>query len=141
MTQRIVVGIDPSEGAERALRWALDEARLRGADVELVHAVQNHDVPAWPAIASAPTHEELAAGGEKVLDELLAKVDVEGVSVHREVDSGGAAKLLCQRAADADLVVVGTRGLGGFKGLLLGSVTQQVASHAPCPVVIVGAGD
>jgi nucleotide-binding universal stress UspA family protein len=57
--------------------------------------------------------------------------------VTRDVRSGGAAGVLCARAQDAELVVVGARGLGGFRGLLLGSVTQQVVAHSPRPVVVV----
>jgi nucleotide-binding universal stress UspA family protein len=134
---RIVVGIDASEHAERALKWALDEARLRGADLELVHAVHQPDIAAMPAVLPMPTHEQLVDAGNQLVDEALAKVDTEGVSVTRDVRSGGAAGVLCARAQDAELVVVGARGLGGFRGLLLGSVTQQVVAHSPRPVVVV----
>jgi nucleotide-binding universal stress UspA family protein len=134
---RIVVGIDASEHAERALKWALDEARLRGADLELVHAVHQPDIAAMPAVLPMPTHEQLVDAGNQLVDEALAKVDTEGVTVTRDVRSGGAAGVLCARAQDAELVVVGARGLGGFRGLLLGSVTQQVVAHSPRPVVVV----
>jgi nucleotide-binding universal stress UspA family protein len=137
MMSRIVVGVDASDHAKRALAWALGEARLREAELELVHAVHQPDIAAMPAVLPMPSHEELVAVGETLLDELLAEVDVTGVKVSRTVRSGGAAGVLCQAARDADLAVVGARGLGGFRGLLLGSVTQQVVAHASCPVVVV----
>ncbi len=134
---KIVVGIDASQHARRAVRWAVDEARLRGADLEIVHAIHQPDIAAMPAVLPMPTHEQLEAAGNELVDELLAEVDTAGVTVERYVHSGGAAGVLCQRAADAELVVVGARGLGGFRGLLLGSVTQQVVAHSPRPVVVV----
>jgi nucleotide-binding universal stress UspA family protein len=134
---RIVVGVDASDHAKRALAWAVAEARLREAELELVHAVHQPDIAAMPAVLPMPSHEDLVAAGEKLLEELLAEQDVAGIEVHRTVRSGGAAGVLCQAARDADLAVVGARGLGGFRGLLLGSVTQQVVAHASCPVVVV----
>jgi nucleotide-binding universal stress UspA family protein len=134
---RIVVGVDASEHATRAVRWAVEEARLRGAELEVVHAVHQPDIAAMPAVLPMPTHEQLVDAGNQLVDELLADVDTEGVAVSRDVRSGGAAGVLCARAEDADLVVVGARGLGGFRGLLLGSVTQQVVAHSPKPVVVV----
>jgi nucleotide-binding universal stress UspA family protein len=134
---RIVVGVDASEHAKRALRWARDEARLRDAQLELVHAVHQPDLAAMPAVLPMPSHEELIEAGEALIDELLGGEDVDGIEVLRTVRSGGAAGVLCQAAREADLAVVGARGLGGFRGLLLGSVTQQVVAHASCPVVVV----
>jgi nucleotide-binding universal stress UspA family protein len=134
---KIIVGVDASEHATRAVAWAVEEARLRGADLEIVHAVHQPDIAAMPAVLPMPTHEQLEQAGNQLVDELLAKVDTSGVTVTRDVRSGGAAGVICNRAADADLVVVGARGLGGFRGLLLGSVTQQVVAHSPKPVVVV----
>jgi nucleotide-binding universal stress UspA family protein len=134
---RIVVGVDASEHATRAVRWAVEEARLRAAELEVVHAVHQPDIAAMPAVLPMPTHEQLVDAGNQLVDELLADVDTEGVAVSRDVRSGGAAGVLCARAEEADLVVVGARGLGGFRGLLLGSVTQQVVAHSPKPVVVV----
>ena len=134
---KIIVGVDASEHATRAVVWAVDEARLRGADLEIVHAVHQPDIAAMPAVLPMPTHEQLEQAGNQLVDELLAEVDTSGVTVTRDVRSGGAAGVICNRAADADLVVVGARGLGGFRGLLLGSVTQQVVAHSPKPVVVV----
>lgn len=134
---RIIVGVDASEHAARALAWALEEARVRGVDVEVVHAVRQPDVVAMPAVLPMPSHEQLIDAGHRIVDELIAAADTDGVTVTRDVRSGGAAGVLCARAADAELVVVGARGLGGFRGLLLGSVTQQVVAHSPRPVVVV----
>ena len=134
---KIIVGVDASEHATRAVRWAVEEARLRGAGLEVVHAVHQPDIAAMPAVLPMPTHEQLEQAGNQLVDELLAEVDTSGVTVTRDVRSGGAAGVICNRAADPDLVVVGARGLGGFRGLLLGSVTQQVVAHSPKPVVVV----
>ena len=134
---KIIVGVDASEHASRAMRWAVEEARLRGAELEIVHAVHQPDIAAMPAVLPMPTHEQLEQAGNQLVDELLAEVDTSDLTVTRDVRSGGAAGVICNRAADADLVVVGARGLGGFRGLLLGSVTQQVVAHSPKPVVVV----
>jgi nucleotide-binding universal stress UspA family protein len=139
--QRIVVGIDGSEGARRALEWAVAEAQLRDACVIAVHAWVE---PAAVAVGSFVTasgaqpemFEELA---DRTARDAVASVDTSGVvrGVETRVVAGAAAHTLLEAARDADLVVVGSRGLGGFSGLLLGSVSQQVAHHATCPVVIV----
>lgn len=134
---RIVVGVDASEHAVRAVRWAVGEARLRGAELQVVHAVHHPDIAAMPAVLPMPTHEQLEAAGHQVVDEVLAEVETGDLTVTRDVRSGGAAGVLCSDARGADLVVVGARGLGGFRGLLLGSVTQQVVAHSPAPVVVV----
>jgi nucleotide-binding universal stress UspA family protein len=140
-TSRIVVGVDASEHARRALRWARDEARVHDATLEVVHAYPAPELMVLPAIAAMPSDEELEEAGLAVIDELLADVGgFDGIPVIRNVRAGGAAGVLCAEAEDADLLVVGTRGRGGFKELMLGSVSHQVATHAACPVVIVGHG-
>jgi nucleotide-binding universal stress UspA family protein len=135
---RIVVGVDGSEHAKRALRWAADEAGQRGAVLVVAHVAAP---PRPSAAALAPpgtTAEELAAlGRELVVDEALAELDTAGLEVERIVRTGHVTEELCELAADADLLVIGARGLGGFRGLLLGSATLQVVAHAPCPVVVV----
>lgn len=134
---RIVVGLDSSEGSERALRWALDEAELRGAELELVHSFPPPEMVALPAVVTLPSDDELRKGAEEIIDQALTNVGgPRDVPVVRTVRSGGAASVLCEAAEGADLLVVGARGLGGFRGLLLGSVTHQVVAHAPCPVVV-----
>ena len=137
--ERIVVGIDGSDNSHRALRWALDEGRLRRAAVEVVHTWNapymggyRYDVP----MVDPENYEKTA---NQVLDSAIDGEDTSGlpVPVERIVTSGGAARVIVETAKGAELVVVGSRGLGGFKGLLLGSVSQQVTHHAPCPVVVV----
>jgi nucleotide-binding universal stress UspA family protein len=134
---RIVVGVDGSEVSARALRWALDEARVWGATVEAVHA---WDLPYSLAFAGAvvdfAAFEEAARG---LLDRTVGAADAEArdVPVQRVLVAGSATDVLLGASKDADLVVVGSRGVGGFRGLLLGSVSYQLAHHAACPVVVV----
>ncbi len=137
---RIVVGIDASEPSLRALRWAVDEARLRGADLELVHAFPRPELIGMTMVVTLPSDDELRVASEQVLDEAVTAVGgIDDVPLTRRVEAGGPASVLVDAAADADLLVLGARGLGGFRGLLLGSVTQQVIAHAPCPVVVLTA--
>jgi nucleotide-binding universal stress UspA family protein len=136
---RIVVGIDGSKGSQLALEWAVAEARQRGAVLCVVHAWHPPYVSAYPlgpAQTNPQIYENLA---RQVLDDSLASVDTDGLAgpIEKAVVTGGAAAGLLQAAKDADLVVVGARGLGGFMGLVLGSVSSQVVHHAPCPVVVV----
>lgn len=138
-TTRIVVGVDDSDQALRALRWARDEARLRGVTLEVVHAYPPPELMLMPAAVVLPSGTELEEAATRVIDDAVDEVGgFEGIPLVRTARSGGAAGVLCHAADDAALVVVGTRGRGGFKELLLGSVSHQVATHATCPVVIVG---
>lgn len=134
---RIVVGVDGSEHAARALRRAVDEARLRDAKLDVVHAVLEPIIVAEPVWVPAPPRDEVRASALEVIDEMLVGMDVDGVAIERVAMIGNTAYELCGLAKGADMLVVGSRGLGGFKGLLLGSVTQQVVAHAPCPILIV----
>ena len=139
----IVVGVDASVGAKVALAFALAEARLREATL---HAVSAWQFPHWSASgfegaspALGCTHEEFRAAAEAALDAALREMgpDLDGVVIERRALEGPAAAVLVEEARRADLLVVGSRGHGGFAGLLLGSVSQQCAHHASCPVVIV----
>jgi nucleotide-binding universal stress UspA family protein len=135
---RIVVGVDSSATSLKALRWALDEARLRGSRVELVHAFPRPELIGMTMVVTLPSDDELRAASQQVVDESLAAVGGAGdVEVSSYVGPGGPASMLVEVADGADLLVIGSRGLGGFRGLLLGSVTQQVIAHAPCPVVVI----
>lgn len=146
---KIVVGVDGSEGAAKALHWALGEARLRGASLRVVHAwsvplvlsIPSADafgIPE-PAESMQQVRAALHKEADNVLEAVLRGIDAGEVEVEVEgqVVEGKAVRVLIEAANDADLLVVGSRGLGGFTGLLLGSVSQQCAHHAPCPVVIV----
>jgi nucleotide-binding universal stress UspA family protein len=135
----IVVGIDGSEGAARALRFAAQEASLRGTDLRIV-AVWN--VPAayyaGEAMAPIPVDEferSMRSAAERQVDECLAEHP--GLESHLIVTEGTPSQVLVEKSERAEMLVVGSRGLGGFRGLMLGSVGQQCAHHANCPVVIV----
>jgi nucleotide-binding universal stress UspA family protein len=139
----IVVGVDNSEGAKAALRFALEEARLRQATLRIVHAWQFGYIGATGLEGALPAMggelEDFRQGAAAALDETLREVGAEtdGVTIERRVDQGTAAGVLVEESRRADLLVVGSRGHGGFAQLLLGSVSQQCAQHAFCPVVIV----
>lgn len=135
----IVVGVDTSDGARRALDWAVKEGELRGATVEAVHVWQFPVFAATP-LGTAPLDTgELEANARKQFDEVIDAVDAAALvaPIVRTFVAGHPASKLLDAADGADLLVVGTRGHGGFTGLLLGSTSQQVTHHAPCPVVIV----
>lgn len=130
----VAVGVDGSAGSQRALRWAASYARATGARLRAIRAWSYLDQPAErfdPAWG-----EEQARRG---LEEALAALGEElaGVEVDRLLVCDLAAPALLEAAKDADVMVVGSRGLGGFQGLLLGSVSSQVVNHAPCAVVVV----
>jgi nucleotide-binding universal stress UspA family protein len=136
----IVVGTDGSPHAERALEFAAEEARRRDA---IVHVVTAWHVPAAvyrPGFAPMvnPSLEESAQeAAEDVAARAAKNLRARGLEAETSVCHAQAADALVQQAEGADLLVVGSRGHGGFSGLLLGSVGQQCAQHAPCPTVIV----
>ncbi|HET7486711.1 MAG TPA: universal stress protein [Acidimicrobiales bacterium] len=136
---RIVVGVDGSAASARALAWAVDEGRRRRATVEAVHAWAYPPTTSVTGLVPPPTvvHDDLVAEARAVLDAACDALGTDGAGVSRVLQEGPPAKTLLDRAAAADLLVVGSRGRGGFAGLLLGSVSQQCAHHARCPVVIV----
>ncbi len=135
---RIVVGVDSSLTSLKALRWALAEAKLRGSSVELVHAFPRPELVGMTMVVTLPSDDELREASEQVIGDALEAVGgADGVEVARHVGAGGPASVLVETAKDADLLVIGSRGLGGFRGMLLGSVTQQVIAHAPCPIVVI----
>jgi nucleotide-binding universal stress UspA family protein len=141
----IVVGVDSSEGAKAALRFAIDEATLRRATLRVVHAWRFGYIGVSGIQGSAPVAgadlSDLRRRAEIALDAVLYEVApaANGVVVERRVVEGAPATVLVDESRHADLLVVGSRGHGGFTGLLLGSVSQQCAHHAKCPVVIVRA--
>lgn len=138
---RIVVGVDGSENAAAALAWAVDEAPRRGAEVEVVLCWQEPYIGGG-FVPPVPIDIELL---EKTygaqLDEIVDAADTSALEqpVIRTLVRAPAAHELVQRSAAAELLVVGSRGHGGFMGLLLGSVSFHVAAHAACPVVVVPA--
>ena len=136
----IVVGVDGSPGSVDALKFALEEARVRSAAVKAVAAwhippgAYGNGFAATP-ISPAMFEANAKAGLEKALAQ--AGTASSGVAVESTVREGQAADVLLEAARGAELLVVGSRGRGGFAGLLLGSVGQQCAHHAVCPVAIV----
>lgn len=139
----IAVGVDRSEGARAALRFALEEAKLRQAKLRVVHAWRYSTIGSTGFEGSYPALggdiKELRDAAERDLDAALQEAIPETgpVEIERRVVEHRPAAALVEESRGADLVVVGSRGHGGFAGLLLGSVSQQVAHHAACPVVIV----
>lgn len=138
--EKIVVGVDGSTGSRTALRWAHAEAQLRGARLEVVAAWQYPITTSLPAFGAMPAPEDLSSQSR---DSLIALLTEEGITATGPVDvstlvaEGTAAQVLLDASKDAGLLVVGSRGHGGFSGLLLGSVSQQCVTHAPCPIVVV----
>jgi nucleotide-binding universal stress UspA family protein len=135
--ERIVVGVDGSESAQRAIRWALDEARARRATLVLVHAWQPAFVGGDSFLPVPADSAAMAEIAQHLLERSANAEDTDGIVVERLAACGAAPEALIDAAEGASLVVVGSRGRGGFSGLLLGSVGHQVAGHAPCPVVVV----
>ena len=135
--QKIVVGVDGSEGSQRALQWAIEEAGRRDATVEALHAWEP-GLTAGLYSGAVFTEESVQEAGEKVLDDTIAAADPAGsTKVERRCVTAQPAAALIEAGKDADLLVVGSRGIGGFYRLLIGSVSSQVAHHAPCPIVVV----
>ena len=137
---RIVVGADGSPGGTAALGWAAEEAGRRHAELVVVTAWQPPmvlDPYAGPAMVGAATDFETLARehAEASLAQVGLRTDSPGVSLHVVCDA--AAPALLDAANGADLLVVGSRGHGGFAGLVLGSVSSKCVSHSACPVVIV----
>ncbi len=140
----IVVGIDGSPAAQQALAWAADEARLRGSALRIVMA-WDYPAYAYTGLVNAPPEEALEAAAQAAFDEAVAEatsaVDLSGLTVNTQLMHGTAASALLDASESAELLVVGTRGRGGFAGMLLGSVSRAVSSHASCPVVVVPVRD
>lgn len=140
----IVVGHDGSPSADRALAWAAQEARLRDLPLRVVRAwlitsaphprgVEAGVVPSQDEFAEA-VREALAADVSRVLGAGAGGAAGAGVTLHPV--HGPAAAVLVAASAHAELLVVASRGRGGFAGLLLGSTSEQVVRHADCPVVV-----
>jgi nucleotide-binding universal stress UspA family protein len=141
MSGLIVVGIDGSKTSLLATEWGAREAHLRGAELRLVSA---WDLPTFgfsfgAASASEDLLKAVRRGAEENLGNALelARETAKDIDITTEAVPGGAAGALIDASSGADLLVVGSRGLGGFRDLLLGSVSEQCANHAACPVVIV----
>ncbi len=137
---RIVAGVDGSEPSLAALRWAVRQAELIGATVEAVIAWHYPliPVPVGPAPAAVIDPAVFEKAADRTVTEAIHTVAGSGSNVHvsAQVREGNAAQVLIDAAEGANLLVVGSRGHGGFTEALLGSVSQHCVHHAPCPVVI-----
>ena len=137
----IVVGIDGSHHSERALKWAMNEAALRHTPLTVlsVHQV----IRGWtgpdagPYPGDAELVDETRKAAQEATDKALAALEGARPEVVVRAVTGVPAETLVAESADADLLVVGSRGAGGFERLTMGSVGDQVARHARCPVVII----
>jgi nucleotide-binding universal stress UspA family protein len=133
----VVVGVDGSDNSKRALAWAADEARLRHSPLEAVitweYPTNFGWTPPWPE------GFDFEYEATKVLAETVAAVlgDDPDIDVKCTTVNGNAAHVLRERSHEASMIVVGSRGHGGFAGLLLGSVSEFLAAHSLCPVTIV----
>jgi nucleotide-binding universal stress UspA family protein len=149
MAGRIVVGVDGTEESAAALRWALEEAGLRDAKVEAVHAWSYAPV-ATPADAglvplawteSSEAVDATREAAERVAGKQVREIAGDNSRVAVSVVAGDAADVLIDAAEGADLLVVGNRGRGAFAQALFGSTSARVSDKAQCPVVVVHRGD
>jgi nucleotide-binding universal stress UspA family protein len=130
---RVIVGVDGSEASRRALRWAADYAVAMDAHIEALAVWEMPATYGWITSAQDLSPTEAALKGLTTVVE-----EVVGTTPHVEltISRGHAAHVLVEASKRADLLVVGSRGMGGFKGVLLGSVSQHCVQHAECPVVV-----
>jgi nucleotide-binding universal stress UspA family protein len=134
MTYRIVVGVDGSEHGNAALRWAVEEAKIHEGEIIAVFAWQMPFI----GIPGAFDRDEIEKLSKTFLDEAVSLVvHAEPVPITKFVAQGDVSASLIEAAKDADLLVLGSRGRGGFAGLKLGSVSQECVQHAACPVVVI----
>lgn len=147
MSGAIVVGVDGSEASGEALRWAVEEARLRSARLIAVHAwsfvpPQPIGDPGMLAVPAGDLPGQLDAESDAArvtLDEAVGEVlgAEPGIEVERKLVEGDAGEALVAESGGAELVVVGSHGRSGFRAALLGSVSRYVVDHSSCPVVVV----
>jgi nucleotide-binding universal stress UspA family protein len=135
MTSRqIVVGVDGSEHGNAALRWAIEEARVHGSEIVAVFAWQ---LPLIGVPGAFDRHEMEQACKAFVEDAVAAVVTDQEVTITKLVAQGDVSGSLIEASRNAEMLVLGSRGRGGFAGLKLGSVSQECVQHAACPVVII----
>ncbi len=136
----IIVGIDGSSHSQLALDWAMREAELRREPLSVLTVVQL-SAAGWHGMVVFPSSQEIVAEAREVAKEAAAKAAARlgDVTPPAKVQAvvGQPAEVLIDASQDADLLVLGSRGTGGFARLTMGSVSSQVSQHAHCPVVIV----
>lgn len=133
---RVVVGVDGSASSLLALQWAGQYAQAMGGAVNAVTAWR---IPAGWGLAGVPLDWDPEVEARKVLDAAITESygDRPPVNLTVRVRQGTASQVLLDAAKGAEMVVVGSRGHGGFVGMLLGSVSAALAEHSPCPVLVV----
>jgi nucleotide-binding universal stress UspA family protein len=136
----VLVGVDGSPSSHKALAWAAAEASEHGAHLVVLNVWEHTLLP--PAGGVSVSERYVPDPSQRTADDLIADVkEVLGedppVLVQPRVKQGNPSKVLIEESAGVDLLVVGTRGHGGFAGLVLGSVSQHVAAYAECPVTVV----
>lgn len=137
--QHIVVGVDGSNASRRALAWAVDQARTSGATLRVVHAWTAPAMGGDPLAQALANTDELEAHARHELDLVVDDIDERGLGapIGRTLVCGDPAQTLQEAAKGADLLVVGSRGLGAGGDAALGSVSHGVIRNAPCAVVVV----
>jgi nucleotide-binding universal stress UspA family protein len=135
---KVVVGVDGSEPAAAAVRWAVEEARLRGGSLQAILAWDWLDQAAL-GLEFAPDfgEEDARALLHRFLIEAVGEDGLDGLDVVEAAICDRPAHALVEASKEADLIVVGDRGHGGFADLLLGTISAQVVNHAACPVLVV----
>lgn len=139
----IVVGFDGSKQSREALEWAIQESKYRDAELRVVTVWNKAPMSWYPALLETAAGEIVAEDSPEQQAEALSADAAQaaaaaGVNVVKlTVRNDSAASAILEAAREADLVVVGSRGHGGFAGLHIGSASAQVASHSPCPVLVV----
>jgi len=136
----VLVGVDGSDHSKKALAWAAAEAADHGADLVVLNVWEHTLLP--PAGSVSVSEHYVPDPSQRTADDLREEItavlgEQPPVVVQPRLKQGSPAKVLIEESADADLLVVGTRGHGGFRGLVLGSVSQHVAAYARCSVTVV----
>jgi nucleotide-binding universal stress UspA family protein len=139
--KHIIVGVDGSDSSKGALDWAYEEAVHHGASLTVIAAFNPPALPMTPPYGSVPPEgyeSQPRRDALDLLDRLISPLEAKdpAVDIRTVVEEGSPAKVLIERSKEADLLVVGSRGHGGFAGMLLGSVSQHLVAHAECPVVV-----
>jgi nucleotide-binding universal stress UspA family protein len=141
---RIVVGVDSTKPSHAALEWAIEEAKLRDATLDVV---VSWDYPvvaaAEPALVQIPDRDLLVKGARTTAEKVAAEVGLasSGVDYRLHTPEGRPGEELVEMSKDADLLVVGSHGSGQLKELVLGSVSAYATHHCTCPVVVVRTPD
>lgn len=130
----IIVGVDGSPQSTNAVAWAARQAQLTGLNLELITAWEEPAPYGMPLVLAGV---DLEANARELLDKAAGEIDLPADRLNKVVVYGPAARMLVDMSADADLLVVGSRGHGGLAGVLLGSVSTYCVRNAHCPVVVV----